>query len=477
MNRPRVAVIGGGVAGLAVSYELAQRSERLPQGVEVLCLEAADRAGGNIRSAREGGFLVEWAANGFLDNAPATVTLVRRLGLEERMLKAGEKAARRFIYRKRRLRELPLTPPAFLMSDVISLRGKLRLLCEPFVAARRSVEEESVFDFASRRVGREAATVLIDALVSGVYAGDTRRLSLDAAFPKLRRLESEHGGLVRGSLAKRKQARAEGREAGFSAGPGGVLTSFPEGLQELTDTLAATLGPRLRLNARVDRLSDLGNRGFRVHLAEGAPLDVDAVVVACPAWHAASIVRPLDEELAGALDGIPSARLAVVHLGYRCDALGPEPEGFGFLVPRGQGPRILGTLCASNIFSGRAPDGSLLLTSMIGGAHDPEAWELDDATLERIVTADLRTTLRIEAPPYFKRIIRWPRGIAQYDLGHVERRATVERRLRELSGLWVGGQSLRGISINSCIEEASEVAESALEFLGRRPAATVGGRV
>jgi oxygen-dependent protoporphyrinogen oxidase len=351
---------------------------------------------------------------------------------------------------------------------VISWPGKLRVLCEPLIPARRSDDEESVHDFASRRIGREAAAVLVDAMVSGIYAGDTRRLSLQAAFPKMRRMESEHGSLIRASLAKRRQARADGAKAGLETAPAGVLTSFPDGLQELPDKLAGALGSRLRLNAAVDRLTHLGNRGFRVHLREGAPIDADAVVVACPAWHAAPILRALDDELAGALDGIPAAPVAVVHLGYRRDALGPKPQGFGFLAPRGQGPRILGTICASNIFPTRAPDGSLLLTTMIGGAHDPQAWELDDAALERIVTADLRTTLRIEAPPYFKRIIRWPRGIAQYELGHLERRATVERRLEAFSGLWVAGQSLRGVSVNACVEEAAGVAGSASNFLGMR---------
>jgi oxygen-dependent protoporphyrinogen oxidase len=212
----------------------------------------------------------------------------------------------------------------------------------------------------------------------------------------------------------------------------------------------------------------MGNRGFRIHPREGAPIDVDAVVLACPAWAASSIVAPLDDAMSHALAEIPSAGLAVVHLGYRRDAIGGMPEGFGFLVPRGQGLRILGTLWSSNSFEGRAPDGSVLLTVMIGGVHDPGAMELDDDMLLETVRNDLRKAMGIEAPPYFVRTIRHPRGIPQYVLGHPARLRTVEQRLESFPGLWITGNSLRGISINACIEEAPQIAESALEFLSRR---------
>jgi oxygen-dependent protoporphyrinogen oxidase len=469
--RKTVAIVGGGIAGLAAGYELLERSERGGVALDVLCLEAGDRTGGNIRSDRERGFLYEWAANGFLDDAPATLTLVRRLGLEGHVLRAREEAARRFVFRAGKLREIPLTPPAFLTSGVLGPLGKLRVLLEPLVRPRRDGADgadESVFDFAARRIGRRAASVLVDAMVSGVYAGDVRQLSLEATFPKMRRMEEEHGTLFRALQAKRREARAAGTAAGGPAGPGGRLTSFAEGLQELTGALAAKLGDRVRLRTPVERLSDMGNRGFRIHPREGAPLDVHAVVLACPAWTAAPIVAPMDAEMSRALEGIPSASLAVVHLGYRRDAIGGMPPGFGFLVPRGQGPRILGALWASNIFERRAPDGSVLLTVMIGGAHDPQAVSLRDAPLLDIVRGDLRRTMGIQAQPYFVRTIRHPRGIPQYVLGHLERVRTVERRRQAHAGLWITGSSLGGISVNACVEEAARVAESVLEFLSAR---------
>lgn len=462
----RIVVVGAGVTGLTLGYELIERAERQDLDVELLCLEAAGRAGGNIRTTREGDFLLEWGATGFLDNAPASVSLIRRLGLEDRCVKACSAAARRFVLRKGKLREVPLGPLSFLTSGVLSLPGKLRLLCEPFVPqAADPQRDESVYEFASRRIGREAAGILVNAMIGGIYAGDDRELSLQATLPRMREMESQHGSLFRAMLARRRQAKVAGTAAAGPAGPGGTLTSFRGGLQELIDSLATAVGPRLHLSSPVDRLSDLGDRGFRVHLREGAPVDADAVILACPSWICADIVRSMDHELSETLAAIPSAPLAVVHVAYRRDALGPQPEGFGFLVPRGSGRRILGALWPSNLFEGRAPEGSLLFTVMLGGATDPHAVRLSDDKLLEIVREDLRAILGILPGPYFARVLRHPRGIPQYTLGHPARLETIDRRLRDFPGLWLVGNSLRGISINACVAEAGPVADAVLNHL------------
>jgi oxygen-dependent protoporphyrinogen oxidase len=456
-----VVVVGAGISGLTVAFELMQRAERLDSGLRIRCLESSDRAGGNIRSGRLESFLCEWGPTGFLDNAPATLTLARRLGLGERLLPAGPSAADRFIYRAGKLRRVPTTPLSFLASSILPLGGKLRLLCEPLAGSRKGAGTETIHDFTSRRIGRQAASLLVDAMVSGIYAGDVRQLELEATFPKMRRMESEHGSLFRAMLALRKRG-----SGGGPAGPGGRLTSFRNGLQELTDALASALGERLLLNSPVESISDLGVRGLRVHLAEGAPLDADAVVLACPSWKASPMVRLMDPGLAEAMAGIPSAALAVAHLGYRSDAIGRPYEGFGFLVPRSQGPRILGGLWISSIFEGRAPEGRFLTTIMIGGAHDPGAVELGDDELIKIVLEDLAATMGIEARPFFVKLIRHPRGIPQYTLGHTERLERIASLLERHSGLWVSGNSYLGISVNACIEEAPGIAEKVLGFLG-----------
>ena len=252
MAQQTVAVIGGGVSGLAVAYELISRSGRLPGSLRLLCLEARQRCGGNIRSERESGFLCEWGPNGFLDNAPATLDLVRRLGLEERLVRAEQAAARRFVYRKGRLRQVPTGPLSFLASDILPLPGKLRLFGEPFVRRKRDWDDESVFDFAARRIGAPAASILVDAMVSGIHAGNARTLSLPAAFPRMREMEREHGSLVRAMIAKARKARRTS-EGGGPAGPGGQLCSFRDGMQELIDALVREVGDRLETGRPVGR--------------------------------------------------------------------------------------------------------------------------------------------------------------------------------------------------------------------------------
>lgn len=460
-----VVVIGGGVSGLTVAFELKQRATRVAGGLRVRCLEARPQPGGNIRTDHAEGFVCEWGPTGFLDNAPATLTLARRLQLEERLLPADLRAESRFIYRAGKLHKVPTTPPAFLSSGILPLGGRLRVLGEPFARRAPDGVDESILDFASRRIGAQAASVLVDAMVSGVYAGDAAGLSLEATFPKMHSMEREHGSLFRAMLAKRKEARAKGEGSGGPAGPGGRLTSFRGGLQELIDALAAELGDRLATGSPVQAVTHLGDRGLRIHPVEGAPFDANAVVLACPAWKAAETVRAMDEELATVLDEIPSAPVAVVHTGFQAGALGREPEGFGFLVPRGQGPRILGCLWISSIFEGRAPEGRVLMTTMIGGAHDPQALELDDDALLRIVVEELGQTMGIVARPYFVRVMRHSRGIPQYTIGHPRRLDRIRERVGIYPGLWLAGNSYRGISVNACIEEAPQVAGEVLDHL------------
>jgi protoporphyrinogen/coproporphyrinogen III oxidase len=461
-----VVVIGAGVAGLTAAFEILERGERLAARPDVHVLEAGSRAGGNIRTERADGFLCEAGPTGFLDDAPATLTLARRLGLRERLCRADAASARRYVFRAGRLHRVPTGPREFLTTTAVPRRAKLRALLEPF-ARRAPAEDESVHAFAERRIGRGAADVLVDAMVAGVYAGDSRALSLEATFPKVHAMEREHGSLLRAFLARRRRSEPES-EDGRHAGSGGTLTSFVSGFAELTDALAHELGDRVRLGCCVSRVVPLGQRGFRILPSQGAPIEADAVIVACPAWDAGPMLADADDELGRVLGEIGTVPLAVVHTGFRTLALGDQPSGFGFLVPRGQGLRILGTLWSSQIFPGRAPDSASLLTTMVGGAHDPAAAALADKKLIELVRADLQAAMGFTVQPYFTRIVRWPRSIPQYTIGHPERLRVIERRLGEHTGLFLAGSSYRGVSVNSCIEEAGRIAESVLQFLESR---------
>ena len=483
----RIIIVGGGITGLTTALHLKDRAGEVPQGLEVVVLEANDDPGGNIRTRREDGFVIERGPNGYLDNVPATPALVRRLGLEDQVQKADESAANRFLYRNGKLHLLPTGPLGFLKSPVLSIPGRLRVFGEPFAPAKPPAVDETIFDFASRRIGREAASTLIDAMVSGVFAGNVHELSLASSFPKMAAMEEEHGGLVKAMLARMKEKRAAKKDAaerrargedvealtrpGGPAGPGGTLTSFRDGLDTLPMALARELGDTLRLGVEVRGVKAGGDTGspWAVTLAGGNELEADAVLVGLPAPKARPLLEGIDSVLADAVGEISTAPLAVVAVALDAEAMGGAPDGFGFLVPRGTGPRILGCLWDSSIFPGRAPEGKVLLRAMIGGAHDPQAMLLTDQEMTERVLADLRLTMGLEAEPLFTRVYRWRLGIGQYTVGHQARLDRIHAALARNPGLWVAGSSFYGISMNACIEKAGEQAREILSHLGASP--------
>jgi len=475
----RVVVVGGGIAGLTTALHLKDRAGEVPGGLETLVLEASPRPGGNIQTDRVEGFIIEKGPNGFLDNAPATWALVRRLGLEDEVQKADEAAARRFLYHRGTLHQVPTGPLGFLLSPLLSLPGRLRVFTEPFARSRPAGQDETVFDFASRRIGPEAASVLVDAMVSGVFAGDVRKLSLASAFPRMAAMEMEHGSLVRAMVARMRERRASRRDVearrsrgedvdelvrpGGPAGPGGTLTSFRRGLDALPKAAAEAVGTSVRYGEAVVSV-ERGGEGsaWLVRTESGEAVPSDAVVVAVPSPRAHALFQGMDPGLADVVAGIPTAGLAVAALAYPESATGGALRGFGFLVPRGEGPRILGCLWDSGIFPGRAPTGKVLLRTMIGGAHDPGAAGLDDGELISEVRQDLERTMGIHSEPVLARTYRWPLGIGQYTVGHGARMQEIHGRLEALGPLWVAGSSFYGVSMNACIERADTMAEEVI---------------
>ena len=459
----RVAVVGAGISGLALGFHL----QRL--GVEVQVLEERERAGGNIRSERRQGYLCEWGPNGWLDNEPATTRLVEALGLQEQVVQASAAASRRWIVRDGKLRQLPARPQQFLSSDVLSPRGRLRVLLEWAQPARRDAADESVFDFAARRIGREAAEVLVDAMVTGIYAGDSRRLDMRSAFPKLREMERRHGGLFRAMAAKRRAAPHAGASdasrphRGSAMGPGGTLTSFTDGMETIVRTLSGRLAERLRLGTPVEGIEPVparqaGAQVWRVALCGSGSLEAEHLVLASPAWKVAPLLRPLDADLAAAAERIPSAPVAVVCLGFAAKDVQHLQPGFGFLVPGREGLPILGTLFDSWVFPARADASHVLMRTMIGGSRDAGAVDASDADLVERALGTLRRLLDLRADPEMLFVVRHPRGIPQYPVGHGRTLESLDTALARHPGLHLSGNSYRGIAMNSCIKEAEALA-------------------
>ncbi len=462
-----VAIIGGGISGLSAAHAIRRVAKESGHEVRVIVYESAEKVGGKITTEVSDAFVVESGPHGFLDKEPTAMALVHRLGLQDRLRRADDSSAHRFVLRAGRLRSVPTSPPAFLAGDILPLPGKLRVLFEPLVPKRESREDESVYDFARRRIGRAAADVLVDAMVTGIYGGDPRKLSLPAAFPRMRELEDQYGGLIRAQLqlakAKRLESGSSRGAPGAAGAPGGVIHSFDRGLGVLIDALAQQAGAEIRLQAPADRLERIKDGDFVV-TAAGDRQVAHAVVITTPAPVTAALLESFghaaSEAAAQALRGIEYANVTVVVQGFTATDFGSKLEGFGFLVPNGEGRQILGSIWASTVFADHAPHGTVMLRTLLGGARHPEYAEGDDETLSARALGELRAIMGVPAStrPIFERIIRWPAGIPQYELGHGARVSAVDRAEAEVSGVFIGGNAVRGVAMVQCVKEAERVA-------------------
>jgi protoporphyrinogen/coproporphyrinogen III oxidase len=449
----RVVIVGGGISGLVLAQGLRAR------GTEVTLLEAGAEPGGNIQTHRREGFVTEAGPNSFLDREPSLRALAARLGIEDRIRTADPSARRRYLYSGGKLRALPQSPPALLKSDLLPWRAKLRMLGEP-LTRRGPTSDESLADFGRRHVGNAATEVLVDAMQTGIYAGDMEALSVAAVFPKVAQLEKKHRSLLLGMVRERKAERAAPTPAGTPATTGAVA-SFDGGLGVLVKALAGALGPALRLESRAVGLRREA-AGWRVAVEERGQrteLEADRVVLAVPAFTAAELVRPLDATLATQLDGIVYAPIAVVHLGFAPGAV-PPPDGFGFLVPAVEKRRVLGVIHVSSTFPWRTEGGRVLYTCLIGGARRPDLVELDEAALVTLAREELRLMAGVTAEPVHTEAVRWKRGIPQYNLGHLGRLAAIDEGVARLPGLFLTGNAYRGVGLTDCVREATGLVDT-----------------
>jgi oxygen-dependent protoporphyrinogen oxidase len=451
----RVVIVGGGLAGLGTAFFL--QCER--PDLELTLLEKEPEAGGKVRSHVEGGYTVDWAANGFLPNAPETLELAEQLGLSGELQEAAEVARHRFLYRDGALQRLPASPPAFLASNLLLPSEKLRAAAEPLFG-RAHDGEESVHDFVARHFGRGVAEVFAGPFVLGISAGDARQLSLDTLFPRFRALEQEHGSLVRALVTQQRKARKNN-----DPGTPRRLTSFRGGSGRLVVALQEAFKGRLELGATLESLKP-SPCGFELVRASGERLEADAVVLATPSFVSAELVQPFAPEAAAALSDIRYADVQVFGLGYARADVPNALDGFGFLVPRGEGVRVLGVLYSSSIFPGQAPDGRVLLRVIAGGSVDPEFAALSADEALAAVQRDLRVTLGVVAEPEFVEQVPWPRGIPQYELGHGGRVARAEAALAQHPGIFLTGNAYRGVGVNDTVRDACKTAEALLKRLG-----------
>ena len=463
----KIVIIGGGISGLATAWLLREKGRAAGKDLEIVLLEKEERPGGKIRSIKDGGYTCEWGPNGFLDSKPQTLDLCRALGVEQKLHRSNDNARKRFIYSGGELHQLPDGAASFLRSRLISWPGKLRLALEPtpFIAPPPAGVDETLASFGRRRLGGEALDKLIAPMVSGIFAGDPETMSLVSCFPRIAELEREYGGLIRAMilLAKKKKRDQEaGKVVSSAAGPGGTLTSFREGIQYLSDALAASLGEIVRPGSAVASVGKGGGAPYLVTCSDGSEHEADQVIVASPAFAAAEMLAALDGGIAGTLRQIPYASMTVVCFGYGREQIRRSLDGFGYLIPKKEGCNTLGTLWDSSMFEDRAPEGKVLLRSMMGGACFPEYVSLSDDEVVSRVRGDLAVIMGIDTAPEFVRIFRHPQAIPQYTVGHGSRLQALEEALRAHPGLILTGNSYRGIGLNDCVAAAERAADEAL---------------
>jgi oxygen-dependent protoporphyrinogen oxidase len=475
----RLAVIGGGISGLAAAHRLLE----LDPSVEVLVFEAGPRLGGVLETTCRDGFLLESAADNFLTSPPAAVDLCRRLGLEGDLIAPDEHRRQALVVHRGRLLPVPqgfiLMAPSRLgpmvRTKTLSLVGKLRAAMECLVPNRADVTaDESLRSFVTRRFGREVFDRLVEPLIGSIYTADPSRLSVEATFPRFRQMEREYGSLLRAMWRQRKAARA----AESSARPerteqaGGARYGQFASLRGGIGTLVEALRRRLpegcvRLESPVIGLERLEGHRWRLSTG-GLELDsheVDGVILATPARHAARLLNAVDAELAGELAGIESSSCAVIALGYRRDQIGDPLDGFGFVVPACEGKLILSCSFSSVKYVGRAPDDAVLMRVFVGGSRQGQLLDLDDQSLVELAEQQVAELLRIRGEPLLRQVTRHDRAMPQYHVGHLQRLARIESRLRSLPGMALAGSALRGVGLPSCIQGAEATAASLVSEL------------
>jgi oxygen-dependent protoporphyrinogen oxidase len=468
----RVVIVGGGLAGLAAAQRLASRGAGSRRPIEVVVLEAKDRVGGAIWTDRDRGFLLEGGADSFITNKPWGVDLCRAVGLGDQMIGPDASNRRSFVVRDGRLVPVPegfvLMAPrrlgSLLTTPILSLRGKLRMLMDLVRPRRLDDADESLASFVKRRLGREAFERLVQPLVGGIYTADPNELSLKATRPHYLEMEREHGGLIRGGLAEARRSKADRKDSGARYG---LFASLIDGMESLPKALAASLPTgSVRTNTAVRRINRPDSRGpWRVELLDGPAIEAACVVCATEAHASARLLDGYDPELALHLRSIPYASSAIATVAYRRDQVAHPLDGFGVVVPAIEDRSILAVSFTSKKFPGRAPAGTVLLRVFIGGALQPDLYDLDDSAMESLVLDELASLLGTSGTPLLVRLARHPRAMPQYTLGHLDRVASIRRRLARHDRLMLAGNAFEGVGIPDVIRSGQDAADAALRAL------------
>ena len=495
-SRKRVAVLGGGITGLAAAYTLA-RARLAGAPVEELLIEGRTRLGGVIRTEQMEGFVLEAGPDSFLAEKPEAAALARELGLGDSLIGSNDSLRRTYILLRGRLVPLPdglmfLVPTRLwpmVTTSLLPFSSKLEMAAELF-AGRPNQDrdaDESVASFVRRHFGNAMLENVADPLLAGVYGGDSGALSVRSVLPRFWEMERKYGSLTRATLKamrQRRKAKSKGNSSGTtqpdSAGTGAaprnalpLFMTLTGGLEQLTGKLAEQLDPsRVHRGRRVagielapggpGGIADRCSRRFEIFCEDGPAFDADAIILAMPTHECSRLVSPLHPALGGLLGEIPYSSSMTVSMGFAAGTSERLPPGFGYLVPRKENRRMLACTFVHRKFNHRAPEGKALLRCFLGGSRDSEALNLSDQDAVSMVRKELAEILGFRFDPLFCRVHRWPASMAQYPVGHAERVARIQSQLGELPGIYVAGNAYSGIGISDCIRTGKAAAQRAL---------------
>ncbi|HPD60236.1 MAG TPA: protoporphyrinogen oxidase [Thermodesulfobacteriota bacterium] len=471
-EKKTIAIIGGGISGLSAAYVLQKEIEERRETITFLLVEKENRLGGSILTEKQNGFIIEGGPDCFLSEKLEAIALCHRLGIQDQLMKTNETVRRIFIFSKGTLRELPegfmfLAPTnftSFIKNPLISPLGKLRMAMDLIIPAKKNVEEESLAQFVSRRLGKEVLEKIAEPLVAGIHASDPETMSLKSTFPRLIELEREYRSLIIGMIKRKKMLQEKKSTNNYT-----MFMSLKEGLATLPKTLTDLLNPQVFLtgNQVIGVEKDPDSSGYFLRLTNGDLLKVRSVVFATPAFVTADLLKEIAPSLSLELSSIQYVSTATISLAYERKAISYSMNGFGFVVPRIENRKIMASTWTSVKFAHRAPPDKLLIRCFVGGIKNEYLARLGDTELIMIVRKELRDIMGINAEPLFAKVFRWEKSMPQYTVGHEMKMKRIEERLSLNPGVFLAGNAYYGIGISDCIRSGEKAARAALKFLSR----------
>jgi oxygen-dependent protoporphyrinogen oxidase len=464
----RIAIVGGGISGLSAAYVLEQqRKAGLP--VEYIVFESSGRLGGVMVTNHADGCLMEAGPDSFLTEKPWAIDLCRQIGLTDQLIGSNDADRKTYILVKGKLVEMPdglmfMVPTKILptvLSPLFSVGTKLRMAREWFHPPRKSDHDETVAEMVERHYGAEMVDRLADPLLSGVYGGEASQLSVRAVLPRFADMEAKHGSLGRAMLAARSKMPKASKGA---ARP--LFTSLKDGMQQMIDALVSRLHADSLFTNSIVQSAQRQPDGSWWLTADHNPQSFDAVIVAVPAPAAAQVLRTTDGKLANELASIQYSSSVTVTMVYDQNVRKSLPPGFGFLVPRSEGRRMLAATFVHNKFPHRAPENRAIIRCFLGGARDEDILDVADARILQMVADELRAIIGLQAEPLFERVYKWRGAMAQYGVGHLERLERIDRLRQQWPGLALAGNGYKGIGVPDCVRSGMNTASEVLAYLG-----------